>query len=91
MLAVWNGMGIEIGGECGALPWLVGFEGLKTRDTGWLSFLFFFYWVVSLQFFFFYFFIIIINWKLIGLCFLKVILKRFKFFNLSFNSIFEKI
>lgn len=31
--------------------------------------------------FFFYFFIIIINWKLIGLCFLKVILKRFKFFN----------
>jgi hypothetical protein len=78
MLAVWNGMGIEIGGQCGALPWLVGFEGLKTRDTGLLSFLFFFYWVVSLQFFFFFFtfFIIIINRKLIGLCFFKSDFKK---------------
>jgi hypothetical protein len=61
MLAVWNGMGIEIGGECGALPWLVGFEGLKTRDTGWLYFLFFFYWVVSLQFFFFTFLLLLLT------------------------------
>jgi len=54
-------MGIEIGGECGALPWLVGFEGLKTRDTGLLSFLFFFYWVVSLQFFFFTFLLLLLT------------------------------
>jgi hypothetical protein len=61
-------------------PGWLGLRVSRPETQGcFLFFSFFIGWF--LYSFFFYFFIIIIKWKLIGLCFLKVILKRFKFFN----------